>query len=68
MQVDDLLSPGFVSNAHKLRTEAWKAISYARTQADLTEHRSDCAGELAAFFKDCYEKAVAIKPKKEKTK
>lgn len=68
MQMSDLPSPGHLSNSIQLRKEAYKAISYASTQADLTGKKSECATVLVAFFEACAaeaRKSMADKPKKE---
>ena len=60
MQLDDIKSPGALPSAIRLRSEAYRAISYVSIQSDLTLGRSESAAALLAFFKDCYDRTQAI--------
>lgn len=57
MQNDALSSPGLIPNAHRLRQEAVKAISYVEVQADLMAAAGGglpSQGEsLRTFFSEC---------------
>lgn len=55
MQLHDLQSPGFVSNGHRLRLEAFRAINVARVQADITKGAATTGKDLRAFFLACAE-------------
>lgn len=68
MQLSDLKTPGMISNAIKLRNEAFRALGYAGNMADMTNKTSDCAANLAAFFEDCAAKARAMAATAEKGK
>lgn len=61
MRIENLASPGSVSNAYDLRRHACKAISAAEIY--LSDDRRN---ELAEFFLDCARHAAA--PKKTKAK
>ncbi len=62
MQLDDLKSPGLMPEAPRLRTAAFRAITYTRILADLSPE-SDAGNTLREFFLDCAKKCP--KPKKE---
>jgi hypothetical protein len=68
MQLDDLPSPGYVSNGTTLLKEAYKAIQYARVQADVVPG-TDTGAVLRNFFLACAEKCpVPVEaPKAEET-
>lgn len=57
MKISDLLSPGFLSNGIKLRTEAAKAIGSVQVGAMRTPGgKTTNAKTLADFFTDCASK------------
>lgn len=67
MTLTDLLSPGYLSNGQKLRLEAFKAINYARINADRSPDSTTCA-DLKAFFLDCAAKLPGKAPTKKEPK
>jgi hypothetical protein len=61
MKINDLLSPGALSNGIKLRVEAAKAIGSVEVTAMRTPGgKFPGAGVLAAFFTDCASKLSAL--------
>jgi hypothetical protein len=52
MRIENLPSPGFLSNSTALRREACSAISKAEIQLDLSPE-SDIADNLREFFLAC---------------
>lgn len=60
MQLTDLASPGAMPNAMKLRSETFRAISYASIMADLSKGESDTIVKLADYFADCAEQCRRI--------
>jgi hypothetical protein len=69
MTIDELKSPGYVSNGHILRKEAFRALGIAANQHDLTGGEATTGADLKAFFLDCAERCpVKVSPKKESKK
>lgn len=71
MKLDDMPSPGLISNGHQLRQEAWKAVSRAEVNLSLSP-TSTTGEDLKAFFLELASKCPvreqpAVKAKKEKT-
>jgi hypothetical protein len=61
MKINDLLSPGLLSNGIKLRVEASKAISSVQIMAMRTPGgRSQTAKGLSDFFADCVTKVAGL--------
>ncbi len=50
MRLDDIRSPGYVPNAHALRKEVVRAISFCQVQGE--ESRAEKLMELMAFFRE----------------
>lgn len=53
MQLVDIPSPGFISNGHTLRQEAFKAINTCRVRADVTKGEATTGKDLRDFFLAC---------------
>lgn len=53
MQLVDIPSPGWISNGHLLRQEAYKAINTARVRADITKDEATTGQDLRDFFLAC---------------
>lgn len=63
MRLDELLSPGCLTNSIELRKQACKAICSAELYLS-----SEARKELAEFFVDCAKKAIGPQPKPAKAK
>lgn len=55
MTLNDLPSPGYLSNGVLLRKEVFRALSAARIQFDLTSGESKTGADLKAFLIACAE-------------
>lgn len=67
MTLDELKSPGYVSNGVVLRKEAFRAIGYAANQLDMNPS-STTGADLKAFFLDCAARCAVKAPPKKETK
>jgi hypothetical protein len=65
MRLENLPSPGPLSNGVALSKEVLKAINYAQVQADLSQGSAETGATLAQFFLEC-SKLCAPLTKKEK--
>ncbi len=63
MRIDDIRSPGFLSNSHTLRKEVVKAISFCQIQGE--ESRQEKLTDLILFFREALQLCDDELPKTE---
>lgn len=68
MKIEDLPSPGPLSNGIHFAKEVVKAINYAQIQSDLTKGESEAGANLVKFFTECAALCKGLTKTKEKSK
>lgn len=66
MRLENLPTPGPLSNGVLLSKEVLKAINYAQVQADLSKGSSEAGAALSKFFLECAKICAPLTIKKEK--